>query len=100
MSSEVKFTKNHIIEIFVSAGYKFVQEHPKDRLLFYCENDERDIQFWFYQRKKKQENFGTNIYRAIDLITTIQRHNGIVKGKSEIRDQIKSALGLTSLTNF
>jgi hypothetical protein len=74
-----------IKEIFTAAAYEFIEESPKGRLLFYDYNDESEVQFWYKNAELSD---------VINLIVDRAAERGIEWGQSQVRQEIKNALGL------
>jgi hypothetical protein len=80
--------KKLIISLFEHAGYEYCRESPKNRLLFFLSlsKPKRTIQFWLDGK--------TDLKRAVELIIVRSYDVGVKNGKLQVRNEIKSAIGL------
>lgn len=83
-----KISKAFVKSIFKSAGYEFIEERPKGRLLFYERATDSNIQFWLDRKN-------SNLMPAVLLISNRSYDRGIRDGMSVVRGEVKKALGIT-----
>lgn len=74
------------IPIFSAAGYEYISETPKGRLLFYHRPNEENIQFWFSDK--------TNLQHVMDFICQRAYNQGEIIGKVQIQNMFKKSLDL------
>jgi hypothetical protein len=82
--------------VFEAAGFQFIEQKPKGRLLFYYSEEERDVQFWFKPAKTVGLNMEekNSLQRAMELISAINYDRGVRHGMETVRTDIKTALGI------
>lgn len=72
--------------VFKSAGYEFIEEKPKNRLLFMDVDINVRIQFWMDK--------DADLSKAIVLIAKRAYEKGRFDGENEIKQSIKDILGI------
>lgn len=80
-------TEGLIISIFTAAGYEFIEQSPKGRMLFWHNAAETNVQFWLDEE--------TDLTKVMDFICQRAYDLGEHSGKHFVRNEIKKALGLS-----
>jgi len=84
--------KEHIIEIMKYAGYDFIEEKPKDRLIFYDVTEEQNVQLWL--TVDLNGDYENALHKCVNLIYNRAKEYGINIGKSNIIGRFKQLMDL------